>query len=354
MLSLVVMAMVKVASFGANPGALDMFEHVPAQLPAGRPVVVVLHGCTQQASSMEATGWDKLADEHQFIVVYAQQRAANQQLNCFTWYAAADTTRANGEAASIAAMVDYTVATHGADAKRVYVTGMSAGGAFTAVMLATYPERFAAGSAMAGLPYACATSFDAASACTQMTSSAQKTPAQWGDLVRAASSHGGPWPRMQIWQGSADYTVAPANATEFVEQWTNVWSTDQLADETTAVGGATRTRYLAGQTAAVELFVVEGMGHAVATGDDPLGPCPATAGAFFANKGVCSTRHAAAFFGLLGTPPIGGDGTPSPDAGGGGGGGGGGCNAGGQPGLVLALLALTSARRRRRSACSSG
>jgi poly(hydroxyalkanoate) depolymerase family esterase len=147
-----------------------------------------LHGCTQTASSMEVAGWNALADAYQFSVVYAQQRSANQQLNCFTWYSSADTSRASGEAASILGMVDYAIATHGADAKRVYVTGVSAGGAFTAVMLAAYPDRFAAGSSMAGLPYACATSFESASGCTQMTAAHQKTP-QIYDLVRAASDH---------------------------------------------------------------------------------------------------------------------------------------------------------------------
>ena len=66
-----------VLDFGSNPGALDMYEPAPADLAAGRPVVVVMHGCTQQASSMEATGWDTLADELQFTVVYPQQRSAN-------------------------------------------------------------------------------------------------------------------------------------------------------------------------------------------------------------------------------------------------------------------------------------
>src|SRR5262245_30892460 len=129
-----------VADFGSNPGMLDMYEYVPASLPAGRPIVVVLHGCTQTAAGMEPAGWDALADEYQFAVVYPQQRNANQQLNCFTWYGATDIARSGGEAESIIQMVDTSIAMHGGDASRVYVTGISAGGAFTAVMLATYPD----------------------------------------------------------------------------------------------------------------------------------------------------------------------------------------------------------------------
>lgn len=350
-ISLLFMAMVSVPSFGTNPGALDMFEYAPSQLPAGRPIVVVLHGCTQNAAAMASAGWDALADEYGFTVVYPQQRSANQQLGCFTWYAPTDTARAQGEAASVIAMVDHAIATHASDAKRVYVTGLSAGGAFTAVMLAAYPDRFAAGSVMAGLPYRCANTLTDASTCQQMTAGAQKSPAQWGDLVRGASSHTGPWPRVQIWQGTADYTVAPANATELVEQWTNVWQTDQTADATDTLGGTTRTRYITNGVAAVELFSVAGMGHAIAIGDDALGACPAKLGAYFANKSICSTRHAAIFFGLMPPPaddplPPPGDGDDDPPPGGsdddgdGSLAGGGGCNAGGGASPLVALLML--------------
>src|SRR3954465_7480033 len=102
----VLAALVAVSSFGSNPGALDMFEYVPAGLPSGRPLVVVLHGCAQTAAAMEVAGWNKLADQHKFAVLYPQQRSANQQLSCFSWFAGADIARGGGEAASIVAMVD--------------------------------------------------------------------------------------------------------------------------------------------------------------------------------------------------------------------------------------------------------
>ncbi|MEO6776445.1 MAG: PHB depolymerase family esterase [Kofleriaceae bacterium] len=350
-----------VTSFGSNPGALDMYEYVPAGLPSGRPLVVVLHGCTQTASAMEAAGWDALADQFGFAVVYPQQRAANQPLSCFTWYGPADIARTGGEAESIVQMVDTEVATHGSAPDRVYVTGLSAGAAFTAVMLATYPDRFAAGSIMSGLPYACATDLTSASSCEQMMASAQKTPQQWGDLVRGAFGFSGTYPRVQIWQGTSDTTVAPANATELVKQWTDVWGTDQTADATATISTATRTQYLAGPTVAVELYTVTGMGHAIAIGADPDGACPATSGAYFSDEKICSTTRAAAFFGLTdmtgpgtgsGSDPSGsGGGGGGDDDGGGGGGGmsGGGCNAGGHAGLLVGLagVALLVSRRRR-------
>jgi feruloyl esterase len=332
-LALVLAALTAVADFGPNPGALDMYEYVPADLPANAPLVVVLHGCTQTASAMETAGWDALADARHFAVVYPQQRSANQPLSCFTWYEPTDIARDMGEAASIVAMVDHEVSAHMVDRSRVYVTGMSAGGAFTAVMLAAYPDRFAAGSVMSGIPYGCATDVSSATSCEQGT---DKTAAQWGDLVRAADpSFAGPWPRIQIWQGTSDTTVAPANAHELVFQWTNVHGADATAEATATVSTATYTTYAGG---AVELYLVAGMGHDIATGSDALGTCPAGAGAYFADEKICSTLHAAAFFDLAGsdaTPP--GDDTKH----------GGGCAVGGSPGLVLALLVVTRRRRRR-------
>jgi poly(hydroxyalkanoate) depolymerase family esterase len=352
-------ALAAVASFGSNPGALDMYEYVPAGLPSGRPLVVVMHGCTQTASAMEAAGWEALADQFQFAVVYPQQRSANQSLSCFTWYGATDIARTGGEAESIIQMVDTEIATHGSDTHNVYVTGLSAGAAFTAVMLAAYPDRFAAGSIMSGLPYKCATDLTSASSCEQMSASSQKTPQAWGDLVRGADSgFAGPWPRVQIWQGSSDYTVAPANATELVKQWTDVWGTDQTADATDTISTATRTQFIAGSTVAVELYTVTGMGHAIAIGMDPDGACPATTGAYFSDEKICSTTRAAAFFGLTGGTGSGsGSGSDGGGGGGGGGGGdddggggssgGGGCNAGGGAGVATSLLLLGLVRRRR-------
>ena len=328
-----------VVDFGSNPGALDMYEYAPADLPSDRPVIVVLHGCTQQASAMEAAGWNALADEQKLTIVYPQQRSANQQLSCFTWYGSGDIARDSGEAQSIIQMVDHAIAAHHSDRSRVYVTGLSAGAAFTTVMLAAYPDRFAAGSIMAGLPYHCATDVASAQACQQMMASAQKTAAEWGDLVRAAyPSFAGPYPRVQIFQGASDYTVAPANATELVKQWTNVWGADANAESTDMIGPATRTRYAHGS---VELYSVANMGHGIAIGDDGTGMCPARAGAFFNDVKLCSTLHAAAFFGLVpGDEPIPPPGTDDDhdtmDADGG-------CDAGGQSslGMALAMIMLT-------------
>lgn len=108
------------------------------------------------------------------------------------------------------------IGNHGIDPGRVFVTGLSAGGAMTSVMLATYPDVFAGGAIVAGIPYRCGTGLSAAFSC--MSPGKDLSPDAWGDKVRNASGHTGPWPRVSIWHGGSDYTVNVLNATEEMEQ----------------------------------------------------------------------------------------------------------------------------------------
>jgi poly(hydroxyalkanoate) depolymerase family esterase len=295
-------ALTKVDSFGSNPGALVMYEYAPAGLPSGRPIVLVLHGCTQQAIAMENAGWNQLADTHKFTVIYPEQQTANNPVRCFNWAGEygdpANLVRGQGENQSIIQMVDKAIELHGGDPARVFVVGFSSGAAFAAVMLATWPDRFAGGAIMSGIPYRCATSVSGAYSC--QSPGVTKTAAQWGDLVRAAHAYSGARPRVQIWHGSTDATVKPANRTELVKQWTNVLGTDDTADETEMIGQTTRTAYKVGGTIAVEAYEVTGMGHAVAVGGDVFGGCTGKVAAYFEDRAICSTERAARFFGLVG------------------------------------------------------
>jgi poly(hydroxyalkanoate) depolymerase family esterase len=279
-----------VPSFGSNPGNLKMFRYVPTGLPAGRPVVVALHGCTQNASGYgSGAGWTQLADRLKFSVVLPEQQSGNNFNKCFNWFERGDTTRGQGEAESIAQMVRRTIADTGADPARVHVTGLSAGGAMTAVMLATYPEMFAGGGVVAGIAYRCAASMIDAFSC--MNPGKNRTPSALGDAVRAASPHSGPWPTVSIWQGSADYTVAPANAIELVEQWTNVHGIPATPTSTDTVAGYPHEVYAAGGRAVVEKYTITGMGHGQpldpGTGSTQCG----TAGAYLLDVNICAAWH---------------------------------------------------------------
>ncbi|MFD1148284.1 extracellular catalytic domain type 1 short-chain-length polyhydroxyalkanoate depolymerase [Saccharothrix hoggarensis] len=258
----------EVWAFGSNPGNLRMFRYVPDGLPAGRPLVVVLHGCTQDARYGTSSGWVSLADRLRFAVVLPQQQSVNNANRCFNWFQAFDTSRGHGEVASIASMVARTRADFGTSA--TYATGLSAGGAMTSALLATYPDVFAGGGVVAGLPFGCATSAFDAYAC--MNPGRDLTARQWGDKVRAATGHRGPWPTMTVWHGTADGTVAVANQREVVEQWTDVHATDATSDVTDTVAGYPHAVYRnSSGSPVVETHTVTGMGHG-----QPVDPGTAT------------------------------------------------------------------------------
>ena len=207
-----------------NPGALRMLCHVPADLPRGAALVVVLHGCGQTAEGYAAgAGWIELADRFGFALLLPEQRRASNSGCCFNWFQPEDTTRGHGEAASVHAMVQHMLTTHGLNAGRVFVTGLSAGGAFANALLATYPEVFSGGAIVAGLPFGAATNTQ--TALDAMYRGRQRSDRDWGNAVRAAAGHRGAWPRVSVWHGMADTTVIPVNGTDIVRQWLDVHGT---------------------------------------------------------------------------------------------------------------------------------
>ncbi|MFD7390468.1 alpha/beta hydrolase family esterase [Streptomyces sp. NPDC059852] len=291
----------EVTGFGSNPGALRMFRYVPDGLPAGRPAVVALHGCTQNAAGYgTGSGWLQLADRWKFSVVLPQQQSANNLSSCFNWFQAGDIARGQGEAASIAQMVDRQLADTSGDASRVQVTGLSAGGGMTAVMMAAYPEKFASGGIAAGLPYGCAQAAGSPYVC--MYVGATQTARQWGDRVRAARpGYTGPWPTLVAFQGTADYTVKPANMTDLTRQWTDAHGTDQTADVSDTVAGFPHQVFRdASGRAVVETYSLTGMGHG-----QPVDPGSGieqcgTAGAYLLDVDLCAAYRMGRAWGLGG------------------------------------------------------
>lgn len=291
-------AQTEVSGFGSNPGNLRMFKYVPSGLPTNAPLVVALHGCSQTAANYDAeTGWQLFADRFRFALLLPQQQSANNSSGCFNWFETVDTTRGQGEALSIKQMVDRMIVDHGTAASRVYITGLSAGGAMTSTMLAAYPDVFAGGAIIAGIPHRCATSQSAAFSC--MNPGSNFTPAQWGDKVRASSTWTGPWPIVSIWHGDGDYVVRPMNLTESMEQWTNVHGIDQTPEVSDTVGGFPHKVYktASGQTR-VETYTITGMGHGTPVDPGAGATQCGTAGAYILDVNLCSSYYIARFFGL--------------------------------------------------------
>lgn len=285
---------------GLNPGQLKMSAMVPPGLPRGAPLVVVLHGCLQNAAGFDAgAGWSMLARRHGFALLYPEQLHGNNANGCFNWFQPDDVTRGHGEVASIAGMIDQMLASHTLDPARVYITGLSAGGAMTAAMLATYPELFAGGAIIAGLPFGSATTI--AMAFEAMRRVRIRPAAEWGSLIREASPPTALRPNVQLWHGAADAVVTAPAMEEAAKQW---------QDALGLVGGPVRDTIDGTAHAAwtardgrvmLETYLLPGVGHGVPlhSQSPDLDESVGMAGAYMLEAGVGSTHRIAASWGLL-------------------------------------------------------
>lgn len=286
--------LVERTGFGANPGNLRMWSYVPEGLAPGSALVVVLHGCRQTAAGYDhGTGWSTLAEKFGFAVLFPEQQSTNNPNTCFNWFVPGDIGRARGEALSIRQMTEAMVVEHGLDRNRVFVTGLSAGGAMTSVMLATYPDVYAGGAIVAGLPYGCASTVQEALAC--MFEGRARPGSEWGDLVRKASRHKGSWPTVSVWHGTADATVKPINADEIVKQWLNLHGLDAQRPQTDLVDGFPRRAWRAPDgRVAVETYTITGMAHgtplATGEGERSVG----TAGPYLLDVGISASVNRSA------------------------------------------------------------
>ncbi|KQU61718.1 hypothetical protein ASG67_00550 [Sphingomonas sp. Leaf339] len=281
----------------SNPGGLKGFYYTPDATETV-PLVVVLHGCTQTAAGYDhGSGWSALAERHGFAVLLPEQQRANNPNLCFNWFAAADTTRESGEALSIRQMVATMIDRHGIDPARVYITGLSAGGGMTSAMLATYPDVFAGGAIIAGLPHGAAGSVG--QAMERMRGQGHVDAAAYATLVRDASPHVGQWPTISVWHGDADSTVNVQNADAIIGQWRLIHGVAAKPDRTDRIDGHPRRQWLDDRgRVVIEDHRIAGMGHGTpldTKGTEGVG----AAGAFMLDVGTSSTRHIAAGWGLL-------------------------------------------------------
>ena len=239
------------------------------------PLVVMLHGCTQTPDDFAAgTGMNGVAEAEEFLVAYPAQNPAANTMKCWNWFEAAHQQREEGEPSLIAGITRQVMADYNTDPDRVYVAGLSAGGAMAAIMGEIYPDLFAAVGVHSGLAPGSAQDLQSAFRAMQQGGLGEQTRV------------GRPAPLI-LFHGDGDSTVHPCNADDLVQQWNTTGSqgSDGSAPPVTVqqrqVGGRAYTRELyrdgRGQRV-VERWTIHGAGHAWSGGSrngsyaDPAGP----------------------------------------------------------------------------------
>ncbi|MDX2362690.1 MAG: PHB depolymerase family esterase [Crocinitomicaceae bacterium] len=294
--------MVQIARFGTNPGNLKMFIHVPTGINelGPVPIVVALHGCSQTAGSMaEQSGWNKLADEYGFIVIYPQQKLTNNTSLCFNWFVNRDIDLENGEAASIFQMIAFMK--NSRNVSNVFTYGLSAGAAMANTLVALKPSLFSGGAILAGGPHLSATNmFQGVRA---LVNPIDKTPEEWGENI-IIESQDSILPRIIIYQGTKDIVVNPKNADELIDQWSFVHGMDIVPDkEEKSLNGNWQIDRIvyASETdpEAIIYYKIYDVGHSLAVdpGDGPMQG--GKTGLFATDIDFFSTYYIAKDFGLI-------------------------------------------------------
>jgi poly(hydroxyalkanoate) depolymerase family esterase len=290
--------------FGENPGGLRAFVYAPAEKKGAaksRPLVVALHGCSQQYESLAtATGWNKLADENDFVMLYPNQERKNNLNNCFNWFKTEDIEGETGEVKSIMNMVAYTIKHYNIDTSQIYVYGVSAGAAMGISLLAVYPSSFKAGAIFAGAPYKVAV--NNRQALKAMLSAVEKPANEWGKLVTTDSMPEG-YPRLMVVHGTHDKVVHPQNTYELIKQWSYLHQIDTLPDIVTDNYYSPLVKRIAyTNTAGAEKIVfynISTLGHAIAIDPGAGKKQGGTKGLFAKDIGFFSTYYVAKEFGLI-------------------------------------------------------
>jgi poly(hydroxyalkanoate) depolymerase family esterase len=227
------------------------------------PLIVMLHGCTQDADDFAAgTRMNTFAERHDFLVAYPIQTKRANPSRCWNWFKLGDQQRERGEPSLIAGITRDVMASHSVDPARVYVAGLSAGGAMAAVMIHTYPDLYASAGIHSGLPYRCAHDLPSALAAMKGGKRARR-----GRLADGDDGPTVPKRPLIVFHGDADPTVHPSNGSELVREFSASGSPAAEAPCRQAGGRAcTRRRLTAANGIDAEYWIIHGASHAWAGG----------------------------------------------------------------------------------------
>lgn len=262
-------------SFTCPAGARSYRLYIPASAPdRPRGLVIMLHGCNQDPEDFAAgTGMNAVAETHGLVVAYPRQSGANNASSCWNWFRPVDQMRDEGEPSIIAGITKEIISEFGFDRSRVFVAGLSAGGAMAAIMGETYPDLYSAAGIHSGLTYGSANDVVSAFSAMRGEGGLASSPKRFANGHRL---------RTIVFQGSADRTVHPSNADRIVAAATPTGAGWPVRKETgRSASGRTYARTIVADPAgrpAVEYWLVDGAGHAWSGGKsagsytDPHGP----------------------------------------------------------------------------------
>jgi poly(hydroxyalkanoate) depolymerase family esterase len=295
----------EIVHFGNNPGNLKMFMHNNSPKGANKlPLVIVLHGCGENAQSVsELTGWNKLADLNDFIVLYPQQKFQNNADLCFNWFKDEDIEKNRGECESIYQMISYAADHFAIDSNRIFITGISAGAAMGVVMMATHPELFKYGAIFAGGAYKIAT--NATDAYRAMRGKELIPKEKLVNTVRQQNpGFRGKYPAMIIYQGMNDPVVNHNNVTYLIDQWTGLYNCDKKPEkvEPAYMGIEDITRSEFADTSGITIIIlyeVNNLGHRLMIKPGDKENEGGQTGIFGVDKGFHSTYQTAKEFGII-------------------------------------------------------
>jgi poly(hydroxyalkanoate) depolymerase family esterase len=272
-------------SFSNEAGTRAYKLYIPSRHSEPRPLIVMLHGCLQSADDFAAgTRMNFAAEESSCFVVYPEQAAAANASKCWNWFKQSDQRRGRGEPALIAGITRQVMNAYRIDARRIYIAGLSAGGAAAATMGETYPDLYAAVGVHSGL--ACGAARDLSSAFAAMSGHG---PARGNP----SGVHTRRWQALPtiVFHGDLDTTVHPRNGTEVIARANTGEHSDASVEREMVCSGRRYTRSIqrdAGGRSVLEQWELHGAGHAWSGGN--------LAGSFTDPKGPDATKEMLRFF----------------------------------------------------------
>jgi poly(hydroxyalkanoate) depolymerase family esterase len=260
------------------------------------PLLVMLHGCTQSPDDFAAgTRMNAIAEERQCLVVYPEQAESANGSKCWNWFKSLDQQRDQGEPSIIAGITREVIKTWHVDPRQVFIAGLSSGGAMAVIMVATYPDLYAAAGVHSGLPYASARDLPSAMV-------AMKEGMGAGGAIHSTSSTSARSIPIIVFHGDRDTTVHPRNGDQIIAQWMSNAAADRpvpkgrTSPHTTIGQGKIRNGHAythivhrnGSGHAIAEQWLVHGAGHAWSGGSNR--------GSFTDSKGPDAGKEMMRFF----------------------------------------------------------